>query len=116
MTAELEAALTRLVAEDGPDRALIAIKAQPRPSCDQLDGVFSDAAGRPMLRIRTTAAPADGAANKAIERSLAKALRLPRSAVRIVSGATSREKRARVSSPAATARAALVAHLVDAEP
>ena len=39
-------------------------------------------------RVRVTAAPADGAANKAVLKLLAKTLSVPRSAVTLVSGAT----------------------------
>lgn len=45
-----------------------------------------------MLRVRVTAPPIDGKANAAVERLLARALGLPKSAVRVVSGAQGREK------------------------
>lgn len=52
-----------------------------------------DEAGRPVLKVRVSAAPADGAANAAVTGLIATALKVPRSAVRIASGDTSRIKR-----------------------
>ena len=46
-----------------------------------------------MLKLRVAAAAADGAANAAVLALIAKALRVPRSAVRITSGAAARVKR-----------------------
>jgi len=45
-----------------------------------------------MLRIRVTAPPVDGQANAAAIALLAKALDLPKSAIRLVKGASTREK------------------------
>ena len=43
--------------------------------------------------MRVSAAPADGAANAAVVALIAKALKIPRSAVRIAAGETARVKR-----------------------
>ena len=45
-----------------------------------------------MLKARVAAPPVEGAANAALVRLVAKALGLPRSAVRIASGETARVK------------------------
>jgi uncharacterized protein len=45
-----------------------------------------------MVRIRLAAVPVDGAANEALTRFLAQRIAVPRSAVRVVSGYTSRSK------------------------
>jgi hypothetical protein len=66
----------------------IAVRVTPRASSDRIDGW--DDAGR--LRVRVTAPPADGAANAAVTKLLAKALGVPTRDVALVSGATSREK------------------------
>ena len=52
-----------------------------------------DEAGRPVLKVRVSAAASDGAANAAVILLIAKALKVPKSAVRIASGETSRVKR-----------------------
>jgi len=46
-----------------------------------------------VLHVRVTAPPVDGAANKALIELLADALRIRKTAVRLKSGAASREKR-----------------------
>ena len=71
---------------------VMAVRVTPRTSRDAIEGV--DDAG--ALRVRVTAAPADGAANAAVTRLVAKAAGLPRSAVSVASGATSRHKQLRL--------------------
>lgn len=51
-----------------------------------------DSGGMRRLRIRLAAPPVDGKANDALIRFLAKRWRLPKSALEISSGATSRNK------------------------
>ncbi|MFB3119104.1 MAG: DUF167 domain-containing protein, partial [Stenotrophomonas maltophilia] len=51
-----------------------------------------------ILRIRVTAPPVDGQANAAAIALLAQALDLPKSAIRLVRGASSREKTLAVES------------------
>lgn len=46
-----------------------------------------------MLKVRVSAAPSDGAANAAVIALVAKALKRPRSAVRIAAGDSARIKR-----------------------
>ena len=58
-----------------------------------MEGWTADEAGRPVLKVRVSAAPADGAANTAVITLIAKALKRPRSAVRITAGDTARIKR-----------------------
>lgn len=60
---------------------------QPRASRTEVAGPHGDA-----VRIRLTAPPVDGAANEALVRFLAEQLKVPRSAVRIESGASGRSK------------------------
>lgn len=58
-----------------------------------MDGWARDEAGRPFLKLRVSSAPSDGQANAAVIALVAKALGVPKSAVRIASGETSRVKR-----------------------
>ncbi|HIU65157.1 MAG TPA: DUF167 domain-containing protein [Candidatus Enterousia avicola] len=59
------------------------------PKARQND-VSLDADG--TIRIHTTAAPSDGAANDAVIKMLAKHFDVPKSSIRIIRGATSRNK------------------------
>ena len=74
----------------------IAVRVTPRSANPGIGGWRSAADGREELEVRVAAAPADGAANEAVERLLAEALRLPKSSVTIASGHRSRHKRIRV--------------------
>jgi len=65
---------------------------QPRASKNQVCGVQDNA-----LKIRLTSPPVDGAANKLCREFLAELLDLPKSAVEIISGETSRHKRVRIT-------------------
>ena len=66
----------------------LTVRVTPRASRDAIEGF--DEAG--AVRVRVTAAPADGAANAAVAKLLAKALDLPSRDVVLVSGTTSRLK------------------------
>jgi uncharacterized protein (TIGR00251 family) len=70
----------------------LAVRLTPRGGRDAIEGFTEDEAGRPLLKARVVAPPVEGEANAAVVRLLAKALRLPRSAVRIASGETARVK------------------------
>jgi uncharacterized protein len=76
----------------------------PRSSKNAIDGMRD---GRILVRV--TAAPVDGAANDAVVATIAAALDLPRRAVRVVHGGTSRNKTIEVAGlDSATARVRLV--------
>ena len=70
----------------------MAVRLTPRGGRDAVEGLACDEAGRPLLKARVAAPPVDGEANAALVRLVAKALGLPRSAVRIASGETARVK------------------------
>jgi uncharacterized protein (TIGR00251 family) len=63
------------------------LRVVPRASRTAIEGVRQ---GR--LVVRVTAPPVDDAANAAVIEALAAALRLPRRSVRLVAGATARNK------------------------
>ena len=65
----------------------LAVTIQPRAARNQIVGLHDDA-----LKIKLTAPPVDNAANKMCIQYLAKCLGLPKSALEIVSGRTSRNK------------------------
>ena len=70
----------------------LAVRETPKGGRDGVDGWALDPAGRAFLRVRVSVPAADGAANAALRALVAKALKCPKSAVRIVSGETARLK------------------------
>jgi uncharacterized protein (TIGR00251 family) len=72
---------------DGPAGARISVRVMPRAPHDGIGGVRD---GRLVLRL--TAPPVEGAANAAAVQVVAHALGVPRSAVRLVSGHSARNK------------------------
>jgi hypothetical protein len=73
--------------------ATLAIRVTPRSSKPGIGGWREGADGREELEVRVAEAPADGAANDALVKLLAKALGISRSQVEIISGHASRHKR-----------------------
>jgi uncharacterized protein (TIGR00251 family) len=71
---------------------ILNLNIQPRSSKNQVCGVQDNA-----LKIRLTSPPVDGAANKLCREFLADLLDVPKSAVEIISGETSRHKRVRIT-------------------
>ncbi len=77
------------------DRAHFAVRLIPRASRTAVAGVREG-----ILQIRVTAAPVNGAANRALLEVLGKALRLGPTSIRIESGSTSARKRLSVPADA----------------
>lgn len=75
----------RITARDGGVR--FAVHVQPRASANEIAGRHGDA-----IKVRLTAAPADGAANVALITLLAERFAIPARSVRLVSGAHARAK------------------------
>lgn len=75
-----------------PPPLRLTVRLTPRGGRDAVEGWARDENGRPYLKVRVTAPPVDGAANAALEKLIAKALKRPKSAVRIVSGEQARVK------------------------
>ena len=65
----------------------VTVRLTPRGGRDHIDGWDGD-----VLRVRVAAPPAEGRANEAMLRLVAKALRVPVSRVSLVSGSQSRLK------------------------
>ena len=74
-----------------------AVRVVPRASRSELVGEQ-----RGALRVRIAAPPVEGAANKELIKLLSKSFRLPKNAVQIISGLTSRNKIVRIQGGEAT--------------
>ncbi|PIE70642.1 MAG: YggU family protein [Deltaproteobacteria bacterium] len=72
----------------------LTLYVQPKASKNAVAGYYGDA-----LKVRLTAPPVDGAANKMCIKLMAKLLSLPPSRLEIISGHTSRSKRMRILEP-----------------
>jgi uncharacterized protein len=81
------AAAAALDLRESEDGVTLKVRVQPRASRDALGGERAGA-----LVVRLTAPPVEGAANEALVRFLGKALAVAPSAVRILAGATGRNK------------------------
>ena len=75
-----------------PLLAKVAIKVQPRASQDRVAGMVGD-----EWKLLLKAPPVDGKANQACLEFFARGLQVPRSAVRILTGETSRHKRIEIA-------------------
>jgi uncharacterized protein len=96
--------VSRVIVDTRQEGVRFRVRLQPRASRDEIVGLLDGA-----LRIRLHAPPVDGAANEALVAFLADRLSVPRRAVRIVTGASSRMKTIEV----AGVTAADVEQLVD---
>jgi uncharacterized protein YggU (UPF0235/DUF167 family) len=70
----------------------LAVRVTPRGGRDAVESWARDEAGRPLLKVRVSAAAAEGAANAAVTALIARSLKLPKSAVAIVRGDAARVK------------------------
>jgi uncharacterized protein len=86
------AALRNLVDVERDGSLVLAVHVQPGAARTGLAGRHGDA-----LKLRVTAPPVEGRANEAARTALAEALGLRRSQVELVSGASSRRKRFRLT-------------------
>jgi uncharacterized protein (TIGR00251 family) len=71
----------------------VELQVTPGAKADRVEGVEVQADGTPVLRVRIKAPPADGKANQALVRLLAKRWGLAKSDVTLAAGATGRRKR-----------------------
>jgi uncharacterized protein (TIGR00251 family) len=86
---------------------ILAVRVTPRSAKPGIGEWRVGPDGREELEVRVAEAPADGAANEAVEKLLAKALGISRSQIEIVSGAASRNKRLAIPFDLAEARGRL---------
>jgi uncharacterized protein len=80
----------------------IALRVTPRGGRDDIDGVETLADGRSVVKVRVRAIADGGEANRAVTELIAKALKVPKARVRILSGTTSRLKQVAVDGDPAT--------------
>ena len=78
--------------QEKPDGLVVHLRVQPRASKNQLDGVVGD-----RLRVRLTAPPLEGEANKACAAFVAELAGVAKSKVTMLTGQKSREKSFHVS-------------------
>lgn len=79
--------MSGIVVTTGKGGVRFSVQVQPRASRTEIAGAYGSA-----LKVRLHAPPMDGAANDALIEFLAGELRIPRRAVRIVTGHSSRTK------------------------
>ena len=70
----------------------VSLRVTPRGGRDDIDGIETLSDGRSVLKVRVRAIADGGEANRAVAALLAKALGVPKSSVKLLSGATSRIK------------------------
>ena len=76
------------------DEVWLAVSVSPHARCTAADGLHDGA-----LRVRLAAPPVDGKANERLQAWLASELGLPRRAVRLLRGASSRRKWLAIEAP-----------------
>ncbi|PHR17694.1 MAG: hypothetical protein COA37_21920 [Hoeflea sp.] len=81
------------IVDDGVE---LSVRLTPSASLDAIDGLVEDAAGMVRLKARVRAVAEKNKANRALEKLIAKKLKTAKTAVRVVSGETSRSKIIRV--------------------
>ncbi|MBE7515540.1 MAG: DUF167 domain-containing protein [Chloracidobacterium sp.] len=86
------------------DRSVtFSVTVVPRASVTKIVGEHNG-----TLKLRIAAPPVDGAANREVTSALAKAFGVPRSAVEIIGGQTSKLKRVQINGAAAAKIAAIL--------
>jgi uncharacterized protein (TIGR00251 family) len=77
---------------EGKDCLLVDLRLQPGASRAKVDGVVVLDDGAAVLKLRVTEPPEGGKANAALIKLLAKAWKMPKSALSLVAGHTDRRK------------------------
>ena len=76
-----------LFLQENPQGIFFKVFVQPKSSKNMITGIYGDA-----IKIKLTAPPVDGAANKMCIKFFAKCLKVPKISLEIISGHTSRTK------------------------
>lgn len=77
------------------EQLLLTVRLQPRASCDEIVGPL----GEESLKVRITAPPVEGKANRHLVKFLAKAFGVASSRVTLLKGEQGREKRLAITAP-----------------
>jgi uncharacterized protein (TIGR00251 family) len=77
--------LLYITEKDG--KVILKVKVQPRASKNELAGILGDA-----VKLRITAPPVEGEANKSVIKFFARLFKIPQNQVQIISGDSSRNK------------------------
>jgi uncharacterized protein (TIGR00251 family) len=75
-----------------PNGVTLHLRVTPNAGRDAIEGVLARDDGSFVRAVRVKAVPEDGKANAAVIALLAKALRLPKSAIAVTAGHTARQK------------------------
>jgi len=79
--------------EEKNDGVLLRVRLTPNAACRGFKGLFVTAAGETCLKVSVISVPEKGKANKELSLLLAEYLKLPKTAVEVVSGETSHYKK-----------------------
>ena len=82
--------------QPGSNDLRLAGRLTPNGGRDAIEGVETGADGEDHLKVRVTAVPEKGKANKALIALVAKRLGVPKSSITIISGETARKKILRI--------------------
>lgn len=93
-----------LTALDGGARCALTIRAQPGARRSGFAGMWNG-----VVKVATSAPPEDGRANDALRDEVAALVGVRASQVRLVSGATAREKRFEIDAPETVVRTRIAA-------
>lgn len=71
----------------------------PKASSNKVEGWILNAHGQKVLKVKVTAVPEEGKANEALIKMLSRTLHIPKSAISLVRGTTSRVKEFKIDLP-----------------
>lgn len=81
------------------DDLILFVRVQPKASKDELGEIINNETQADQIKIRITAAPVDGKANKHLIAYLSKLFSVAKSQISLLSGETDRNKKLRIHSP-----------------
>ena len=79
--------------EESSEGVKLAVRVVPNASSNEIEGWHKDETGADELKIRVTAAPEKGKANKAVIELLSKSLKIGKSKIVILQGGTGKRKK-----------------------